>query len=177
MNHTFNIDIAKKFGLEEAILLENFAFWIAKNKANKKHFYENSTWTYNSASALFELFPYWSERKISRIIDSLVDQNLIQKGNFNTVKYDRTLWYSFTDFGESIYRICQIHLSNLSNGLTENVEPIPVINTDIKTNINSNVDYIEFHFKQIDKQVADYHSSELAKKWLLYKKNIKSKII
>jgi hypothetical protein len=64
MNHTFNIDIAKKFGLEEAILLENFAFWIAKNKANKKHFYENSTWTYNSASALFELFPYWSERKI-----------------------------------------------------------------------------------------------------------------
>ena len=39
MNHSFNVDIAKKYGIEKAVLLENFSFWIAKNKANKKEYF------------------------------------------------------------------------------------------------------------------------------------------
>ena len=37
MNHSFNVDIATKYGIEEAIVLENTYFWLEKNKANKRH--------------------------------------------------------------------------------------------------------------------------------------------
>ena len=40
MNHSFNVEIAKQYGIEKAILLENFFFWVAKNKANNKNIHE-----------------------------------------------------------------------------------------------------------------------------------------
>ena len=44
----------------------------------------------------------------------------------------------WTEKGESIRQNCEIDLTKLSNGLDENGEPIPDINTDINTDINSN---------------------------------------
>lgn len=38
MNHSFNVEIATKYGMLEAVLLENINFWITKNKANGKNF-------------------------------------------------------------------------------------------------------------------------------------------
>ena len=35
----FDIDIAKQYGVDEAILLNNLAFWILKNQACEKHYY------------------------------------------------------------------------------------------------------------------------------------------
>ena len=40
MEHHFNIEYAKKYGILEAILIDNFQFWIAKNRANGKHFHD-----------------------------------------------------------------------------------------------------------------------------------------
>ena len=48
MQHTFDIDIAAKYGVEEAILLNYFDFWIQKNEANDRHFHDGLYWTYNS---------------------------------------------------------------------------------------------------------------------------------
>lgn len=49
--HSFNPLLAKEVGIECAILLYNIEFWIEKNKANNKHFYEGRYWTYNSTKA------------------------------------------------------------------------------------------------------------------------------
>ncbi len=38
MNHSFNVEVATKYGMLEAVLLENINFWVAKNKANEKTF-------------------------------------------------------------------------------------------------------------------------------------------
>ena len=35
MYHSFNINIAKEYGILEAILLNNFEYWISKNVANQ----------------------------------------------------------------------------------------------------------------------------------------------
>ena len=40
MNHSFSVEIATKYGMLEAILLEHLNFWIAKNKANETNFYD-----------------------------------------------------------------------------------------------------------------------------------------
>ena len=57
MNHSFDIAHAKEYGLPEGILINNFQFWIAKNRANGRHQHEGRTWTYNTAKALAELLP------------------------------------------------------------------------------------------------------------------------
>lgn len=97
MNHSFDIEHARAYGLHEAILIFNLEFWLAKNKANRKHFYDGRTWTYNTAKAYAELFPYFSDRQIRRTLDSLEAQDVIVKGNYNPNGYDRTLWVAFTD--------------------------------------------------------------------------------
>ena len=39
MYHSFEVELAKEFGILEAIILNNLEFWIAKNEANEKNFY------------------------------------------------------------------------------------------------------------------------------------------
>lgn len=134
MEHHFNIDIAQKYGVDEAILLHNLNFWIQKNKANKKYFFDNDYWTYNSIEAFAELFPYWTRRQIERIINNLLNYNLIKKGNYNNSSYDRTMWYALTDLGKSIYENGEIHFTKNVNGFTQTVETIPYNNTNSNTN-------------------------------------------
>ncbi len=100
MNHSFNIEIATKYGILEAILLENINFWITKNKANDKNFYDGFYWTYNSITALSKLFPYASRATIFRALNSLEDAGLIISGNYNKRTSDKTKWYALTKAGE-----------------------------------------------------------------------------
>lgn len=131
MEHSFDINIAKKYGINSAILLKNLHFWIEKNKANKENFYDNYYWTYNSRKAFAELFPYMNERQINYAMQKLIDNELVITGNYNKVAYDRTLWYAITDKGYSILQNCQMEDIKLSNGTDKNVKPIPNIKTNI----------------------------------------------
>jgi len=129
MNHSFNIDDAKIYGVECAILLENFRYWIDKNKANRKHFYDGAYWTYNSVKAFEELFPYWTTNQIRRYIEKLESMGAIKSGNYNNSPYDRTKWYCLNE---------KIDLSNLPNENVKNATSIYTnINQDINTDINS----------------------------------------
>lgn len=103
MEHHFNVEVAQQYGVNEAILLDNIAFWIRKNKANKKHFHEDRYWTYNSSEAFSELFPYWSTDQIDRIIKKCVAAGLLIISNFNDTKYNRTRWYGLTDKGLELF--------------------------------------------------------------------------
>ncbi|MCP3678935.1 MAG: hypothetical protein GY782_01005, partial [Gammaproteobacteria bacterium] len=137
MNHSFDIKVAEKYGVPEAILLENIAFWIKKNIANKKNFHDGEYWTYNSAEAFTELFPYWTRRQIEHTLKKMHDKGLILKGCYNKMKYDRTTWYALTETSKSLYDICEINATKDGNQDTDYVEPIPDINTNIKPDINT----------------------------------------
>ena len=139
MEHSFNIELAKEYGILEAIWLKNIWFWIEKNRANEKNFYDGTYWTYNSTRAFNELFPYASESSIKRALKSLQEKGIIKTGNYNKSSYDRTLWYAFTDLGYSIVSNRQMEVNKSSNGNEQNGLTIPDINTynktkDIKTN-------------------------------------------
>ena len=99
MEHQFNTEFAKKYGIEEAIIIHNFYFWLRKNLANEKHLYDGRVWTYNSNNAFVELFPYINKTKIFRVLKNLDEQGIILKGNFNSSVWDKTLWYAFSDNG------------------------------------------------------------------------------
>lgn len=137
MNYNFDIAIAQELGVSAAIVVQNLQFWIKKNEANDKHFHDGRYWTFNSIKAWKDLFPFWSDRQIRKILDDLISKGIIIKGNYNELKYDRTLWYAFTDYGISILHNCQMKVPDLSNRSDKNVEPIPDINTDINTDVNT----------------------------------------
>ncbi len=111
--HTFKIQDALIYGVEKAVLLYNFDYWLAKNKANNKHIHDGYVWTYNSASALAELFPYMSSKKISRLTKELQDCGALIAGNYNKSAYDRTKWYTTPDY--AIAQIWEIEIPILSN--------------------------------------------------------------
>lgn len=138
MNHSFDKDIAAAYGLPEAIILNHMQFWIEKNEANGKNFYDGSYWTYNSTKAYAEIFPYLSQRQIQCALKHLRDEGILKTGNYNELAYDRTLWYAFTEKGKCIMQKCKMEDVKMSNGFDAQVKPIPDINTDINTDNNSN---------------------------------------
>jgi hypothetical protein len=138
LNHSFNIEVAAEFGVPEAIMIENMFFWIEKNRASDKHFYNNKHWTYNSVKAFEILFPYWTPKQIRGVLERLEASGAIEVGNYNKVAYDRTKWYALADKVYEFYRDSKNHLPKRANRIAEKGEPIPDINTDINTDTNNN---------------------------------------
>ncbi len=97
MNYSFSIEHAQQYGVNEAIMLQNFLFWIRHNAANNIHQHDGKTWTYNSKKALNKLFPFWSYDQVKGVLNSLINQGVLVTGNYNKLKFDRTLWYAFKD--------------------------------------------------------------------------------
>lgn len=130
MQYHFNSNIAEEVGVEGATMLDNIHYWVMKNKANDKNFYDGNYWTFNSINAFTELFPFWSKRQIERILKNLKDEGYIQTGNYNKSAYDRTLWYALTEkgwnlFDESISPNEEMKTTKRGNENNQTVEPIP----------------------------------------------------
>lgn len=125
MLHSFDIDIAKDYGLLEAILLNHLYFWIEKNRANDVNFFDNNYWTFNSTRAFNELFPYVTQKKIQTALNHLKEENIIITGNYNKSAYDRTLWYAITAKGKCIITKSKIESSDIGNETTGNGQPTP----------------------------------------------------
>ena len=145
MNFSFDGEFAKEHGVNEAIMYQYFSYWIAKNKANDKHFYDGYTWTYNSQKALTELFPFWNRAKIQRIISSLENQGLLIKGNYNQLSYDRTTWYALPKFEQSVVQNQTVNCSDLNNERFKNEQPIPINYQLTKQLTNKDIKYIVEH--------------------------------
>ena len=131
--HSFDPEIAKKVGLNAAVIYQNIVWWAEKNAANGKHLHDGRHWTYNSVKAFDVLFPYLTTAQIRRALEKLEASGLILSGTFNKMGYDRTKWYCPLE---------QIHLSELANGFVRNDEPIPVIKPDIKP-VGKHIDHFE----------------------------------
>lgn len=131
MNYNFDSDVAKEYGVNEAIMIANFQFWIAKNKANGKNYHNGRYWTYNSIKALKELFPFWSEQNIKTILRRLKEKGVLMCENLNTNRYDQTMWYAFVNDNQWIGENQPIDKLELTNGFVRTNQPIPDNKPDI----------------------------------------------
>lgn len=138
MQHHFDIDIAKEYGILEAVLLDHLYFWIEKNKANGTNFIDGKYWTFNSKKAFAELLPYANERQIKYALDKLREAGVIEVASYNKSNYDRTLFYTITEVGYSKLHHCPTEWTKLSNQADNNVQPIPYTNTYTYTDTNGN---------------------------------------
>jgi hypothetical protein len=176
MEHHFNTVVAREYGIEEAILLHHFYFWIIKNAANGKHFHEGLYWTYNSKKAYADFFTYMNETKIFRVIKHLEDEGIIVKGNFNEDKWNKTNWYALTVKGLKIMEnngydttLFSASLQNatfdcvkMNDGACQNEQS----NTDIITDKNNKEEDIIISSKKNDYQaIIDCWNEYNGKSW------------
>lgn len=129
--HIFDVRIAKRYGVNCAVILQNIWHWVQKNETNGTNFYDGAYWTYNSTKAFAVQFPYLSKKQIETALNKLRDENIIMTGNYNAMKYDRTLWYAITEKGKSILLTGEMDITTGGNGNPPNGAPIPDINTDV----------------------------------------------
>ena len=137
-SHYFNVGVAQKYGVEEAIIIQNLHHWIEKNEANERHFHDGRYWSYNSVKAFSDLFPYWNSRHIARLLIKMEQDGIILAGNYNKNPYDRTKWYALTDSVLSIYQKWEMEKPEVSNGDTGSDQPIPDSKPDINTDSKPN---------------------------------------
>ncbi len=145
MYHSFRSEVAEKYGVEKAILLENFYFWIKKNEANKTNIHEGRAYTYNTTEAYEKLFPYMKARRIAQLLREMeTEDDLLISGQFG--KYDRTKSYTLADNALSI--LGDSNIQNLDNETYRNLtikhqESVCCLNTDINhistTNLNTDI--------------------------------------
>ena len=148
LQHGFVVADAERFGVPLAIVIHHHRLWILRNKANHRNFHDGRTWTYNSLPGLSDMLPYFSKYQIERLMKKLVELGVLIKGNYNTRKGDRTLWYAFADeayfLGTSTNRD-SAGLPRESAGPSrdsagpsrESAGPLPSISTQVSTQVGT----------------------------------------
>ena len=116
MHHYFDIDIATKYGINAAIILQNLGHWIKRNEANESNYYDGYYWTFNSRRAYQELFPYMSKWQIEHAFKKLIEEGLVITGKYNEMKYDQTLWYALTEKAKCILHFQTMEYAEMQNG-------------------------------------------------------------
>lgn len=110
IHHSFDMDLAIKYGMEEAVIIHHFQHWIRINENLKRNLHNGRYWTYQTFDEIAAALPYLSRQRIIDLIDKLCIgksrfskkngkdfEPVLMKGNFNKSRYDRTVWYAFCD--------------------------------------------------------------------------------
>lgn len=103
MNHSFNVKVAEEVGVLEATVFNSIGFWVDNARANNRGEHGGKHWTYNTIKAWAQQFPYASYKQIERALDKLRKAGLIEAKNLNKNQHDRTLWYTLSERGESLF--------------------------------------------------------------------------
>lgn len=82
--------LAKKIGLNEAIILQQVHYWLEKSR----NFENGCYWVFNTYQQWMEQFPFWSIPTIRRTIAKLEAKGLLISGHFNSKSSDHTKWYT-----------------------------------------------------------------------------------
>lgn len=191
MLNNFDTDVALEVGINAAILYKNIQFWCEYNRTNEKNFYDGYYWTYNSAKAFSEQFPYFTEKQIRTSLSILEKRGYIKTGNYNKLGGDRTKWY--TDLktnakasdteGSSILPGGQMELTCGANGTDLEGRAIPNNNSDnnsdnnstplISPQIASEQEEFDFMFKMFWKAYPRKVNSKGCKKKFIKIENLK----
>lgn len=97
MEHSFDVEIATKYGIAEAILLKHIWFWCTRNRERQKNFHNDTYWMYYPLREFQKNFCYLKPSKIRSALEKLEKEGLIITGNFNQKAMDRTKWYAVTE--------------------------------------------------------------------------------
>lgn len=96
-HHTFSVADAIEFGVNKAILLHNFRFWLGVNQRNNECQREGATWTYLTSEKIANSHAYLKQDSVKRWLTELVKAGQIIRHQFGKSS-DRTYWYTMPEY-------------------------------------------------------------------------------
>ena len=99
----FYVDVAVKYGVDEAILLQHMIHELDAAYMLRKHgmggnfefvITGNQPWLPWTLNDLQSQLPFWTLHQVRRVVSSCLGKGLIQADNYNQNPFDRRLWYS-----------------------------------------------------------------------------------
>lgn len=144
LTHSFSVEHAEAYGIECALLIHHFQFWIEQNQAMGRNFHDGRTWMYQTQKEIAAIYPYWSRDQVQSYLQKLEETDVIIKGNYNKSSIDRTTWYAFKN--EEIF-------TKVRNRTNEEVKPHTPL-----CEIPRSIPYTKPYTKQIQQQ----HAAETA---------------
>jgi len=99
----FRSNIARLCGLNAAIIAE-YLWQLYLNEAcgDPEMYRHDKFWVRKSALMMTGEFPFLSIDMVKDAVKILREKNIIRKGCFNENRFDRTNWYTFTEYGEKV---------------------------------------------------------------------------
>jgi hypothetical protein len=141
-NHSFNITLADRYGIEGSILIEHLYWWIHKNECEEEETMTKNgrVWCYSSAKGFNRYIPYMTPKKIWRELKRLEERGVLITGNFNTKPTNQTLWYSFSDEFQKEMVSLGYDFPKMENAISKNGKSNNIINNNnlIENNIIEN---------------------------------------
>lgn len=116
--HSFNVSLATRFGLIEAIIIQHSYYWYGLNKDNPDMTKDGRVWFFRSVSQIAEVYPYLTVDKVRRTIDRLVAVGILIKGNYSSDKFKKANWYSLSD------EMINIMKGKNAKSIQQNAEPL-----------------------------------------------------
>lgn len=104
MNHTLNTSLARRFGVNAALLAQYIWSEAYKNEFAGRCFFEGRYWMRSSQMMFTAVMPYFSRHAVCRALERLMKQGVIVRGEFSDSPFDHTSWYAFTQFGALLMR-------------------------------------------------------------------------
>ena len=138
LNHSFSVELAERYGIECAILIQHFQFWIEQNQAMGRNYHDGRTWMYQTQKEIAAIYPYWNRDKVQSLLQKLEDEGVLIKDNYNKSPFDKTQWYAFKN--EEMFtkvRNRTIDKSERHNPISNTAQPIPDTNPDTNKDIKA----------------------------------------
>lgn len=124
----FDVELAVKFGLNNAIFLQDLAFWIEFNRNRQQAYRDGRYWTYSTLEELVQRHPYWTKNQIRHIIDICKKSGWILIEHYDKVSYNQRNWYSICDSVMDCLT-CKSSEKESHNDMQKNTHRIEIIHT------------------------------------------------
>ena len=132
--HSFDVQIARIWNIEKAIILKEISGWCRINERKKNNEAYGFFWTYNSSNAYAKHFGYMSDKKVDRLIREMENDGIIFGHKFYSFRGNQTkshtvnweLYDKMVFTGEYCSELATNFIeylsSNLRNAVLENKE-------------------------------------------------------
>jgi hypothetical protein len=92
MNHSLNVEVAKKLGVNAALIIANLAYLQTQRaiQGGDEYYFEGRWWVRHSYQTLSEWHPYFSVPQIKRVMKQLIEAGHVvtrQPNHFNRTTY------------------------------------------------------------------------------------------
>lgn len=165
--HNFNTTLATKYGIDEAIIIEQIYWWVHKNECEEIEdmIHEGRVWCRSTAKGFAKYIPYMKPDKIWRILRKL-EGTVLMVGNFNKKALNQTLWYTFTDEFKKELKALDCDFEKNKNAILKNEKSN---NSIINNPINDN-NIQEYNKKRLsnDNQKNEEYSDDFLEFWKAY---------